>query len=357
MDDQPVLQETTETNTLPELSRHRRGPYAKIDAAIRNHFIVYMRKNDVLPRVAGPIFGINPSTAHSIWHRYEQTGPQVSSRGGARVIKVTSAIKEYVASLVENSPDLTLKAIAQKVLLEKQLHISLSTAMRVCTSIGFTYKLLRLVPQARNEQEQIEARYEYASLFMLEAPDDRRNLIWADETGFNLHIRRKKGRSMIGSRAAVTVPNSKGRNISVATAMSAEGLIYHQIQFGSFTSQLFADWITNLGVALANQGRRDCWVVLDNVRFHHSGIVAEAAQRLGLKLIFLPTYSPMLNPIEYLFSKWKGAIKTSGGTYTREGLLEAMELGRQGITMQDCLGWIRESERSLSKCLQRLPLD
>lgn len=317
-----------------------------------------MHERDVSARSAGPIFGLNPSTAQSIWQRHTNGGTEtLARRGGSRKTKTTNDISEYVALLVEDSPDLTLKAIARKVQAEKHITLSESTVMRLCTSIGFTYKLLRLVPLARNDQEHIDARYVYASMFMREAPDDRCNVIWADETGFNLHIRRSKGRSLRGQRASIVVPNSRGRNISVAAAMSSEGIIHHQVQFGAYNSQLFADWITNIGVVLANRGRTNCWVVLDNVRFHHSQIVSTAAQSVGITLVFLPAYSPMLNPTEFLFSKWKGAIKTSGSIYSRDSLLEVMEIGRRSITVSDCLGWIRECERNLVRSLQRLPLD
>jgi transposase len=336
----------------------KQGPYVKIKPAIRARFVAYMIDHDTSVRAAAQIFVIKPSTAHSIWARHVHVGDsQPGARSGARQRKATTEIIAYVALLVELLPDLTLKMIAQRMLEEKNLSLSESTIMRVCTSIGFTFKLLRLAPQGRNDQEHIKQRYHYAIWFMNKSPNDQRELIWADECGFNLHIRRSMGRSLRRQRATVTVPNSRGRNISVAAAMSAEGLIYHQTQFGAFNSQLFADWITNLGVILANRGRRNCWLVLDNVRFHHCENVGIAARNVGLVLVFLPAYSPMLNPIKFLFSKWKAAIKTSGVTYTRENLLSSMEAGRLTISINDCLGWIRECERNLARSLQRLPLD
>jgi hypothetical protein len=89
----------------------------------------------------------------------------------------------------------------------------------------------------------------------------------------------------------------------------------------------------------------------------HDTSVAAAASSVGLRLVFLPAYSPMLNPIEFLFSKWKQQIKTSNVPYTRGMLLSLIETGRQSICTNDCLGWIRECERNMLRCIQRQPLD
>lgn len=315
-----------------------------------------MTAHDVPARSVAATFGLKPTTAHSIWARHISVGDALpGKRGGSKPTKQTPEITEYVAALIEQRPDLTLRSISETIQREKQMIVSASTILRICKSIGFTFKLLRQVPESRNCPEVIEARYVYANKFLNDRPINLSDIVWADETGFNLHIRRSKGRSLRGQRATIVVPNSRGKNISVACAMSSEGLLYHQVQFGAYNSRLFADWIVNLGVIMHNRGRENIWVILDNVRFHHSDVVNTTALSIGITLVFLPAYSPMLNPIELLFSKWKTAMKTSAVSYSRENLLSTMETARTTITPNDCLGWIRECERNLTICLQKLP--
>jgi len=145
--------------------------------------------------------------------------------------------------------------------------------------------------------------------------------------------------------------------VSVVAAMNEAGLLHHRIQFGSFNSELFSTWLTELGTVLLDNHLSECWLVLDNVRFHHTAQVEAMCTTMNHRLIFLPPYSPMLNPIELLFSKWKIGVKTSGMIYSRENLLAAIEESSQTITRSDCQGWIRESDWYLSMSLQRLDLE
>jgi hypothetical protein len=76
------------------------------------------------------------------------------------------------------------------------------------------------------------------------------------------------------------------------------------------------------------------------------------AQRYGHTLVFLPPYSPMLNPIESLFGKWKTLIRTQGVALSLDSLLLHMSAARCDITVNDCLGWIRDTNRNIGLSLQ-----
>ena len=213
-------------------------------------------------------------------------------------------------SWVDVQADLTLAALKARLLTEFNISITEKTVSLWLTKAGFTFKLMRVLPISRNTPEAIDARRQYATMFLNDAPADRNDVIWVDESGFNLHLRRRHGRAISGHRAAVVVANSRGRNISICAAMSGDGFIHHLQQFGGFNSDLFCDFLTSLFAILHARGRVNCWIVLDNVRFHHCANVANTAARAGHRLIFLPTYSPMLNPIESLFGKWKIGVRT-----------------------------------------------
>jgi len=197
------------------------------------------------------------------------------------------------------------------------------------------------------------ARYSYASTFLSSHPQDRRDIIWVDEFGVNLHLRRRFGRARRGEHATVIVPNSRGRNISVCAAMSEEGLIYDTIRPGAYNAVAYCEFLTGLFEKLQERGRTNCWIVMDNVRFHHCSIVITTISCYGHTPVFLPPYSPMLNPIESLFSKWKTLIRTTGILMTVDQLLEAMAAARIEISVSDCLGWIRDVDRNIGLSLQQ----
>lgn len=85
-------------------------------------------------------------------------------------------------------------------------------------------------------------------------------------------------------------------------------------------------------------------VVLDNLSSHKSDAVREAIEEAGAELLFLPPYSPDLNPIEQVFSKLKRALRRSA-----KGTIEALwdEIGRligpDNFSPTECANYLRNS--------------
>lgn len=317
-----------------------------------------MSSPQISVRSAARIFGIKPSTAHAIVRRFELTGSMTpAKRGGSREKKLTPAATQVILDWVDNRPDMTLQAISTKLQHELQIYLSKKTIATALTKAGFTFKLSRAIPYSRNSPDVIAARRQYAQTFHHETPLDSRSIIWIDETGFNLHLRRRHGRAPAGLRANLTVPNNRGRNISICGAMSEEGFLAHKVHFGAFNAVLFCEFLRSLFQTLQDSGRTGCRIILDNVRFHHSALVLDCVQQAGHFIHFLPPYSPMLNPIESLFGKWKTAIRTNGVAFSQETLLTNIAAAQTSVTINDCLGWIREVNRNLILCLQNHTFD
>jgi transposase len=75
-------------------------------------------------------------------------------------------------------------------------------------------------------------------------------------------------------------------------------------------------------------------VVLDNLSAHKGGRVKEIVESAGCELLYLPPYSPDLNPIEQAFSKVKGLMRKAEAR-TREALVEAMGRALDAVTVRD----------------------
>jgi hypothetical protein len=223
---------------------------------------------------------------------------------------------------------------------------------KALTKIGFTVKLIRPIPISRNCPNTILAQKQYAKKYLSESPLDHRDIIWVDECGFNLHLWQKFGRARRGEHASLRLANSRGQNISVCAAMSKEGFLYEVLRPGAFNGVHFCAFLSGLFELLHRMGRSNCWIILDNVRFHHSESVHLCAGQFGHLLVFLPPYSPMLNPIESLFGKWKTLIRTEGVSMNRDELLEHMAAARYEISVTDCLGWIRDTNQNIGLSLQ-----
>ena len=87
-------------------------------------------------------------------------------------------------------------------------------------------------------------------------------------------------------------------------------------------------------------------VVLDNHRIHKGDKVAQLLAARGCSLLFLPPYSPDLNPIEEAFAKLKIFVKACQAR-TRDALDQALAAALKIITLQDILGWFGHSSCNL----------
>lgn len=146
-----------------------------------------------------------------------------------------------------------------------------------------------------------------------------KHFVSIDETSFGRNFTRcTYGYSPIGKPLYLAKALPRVTTTSVVACVSRDGLVgKHSIVGGAFNAQRFAAFLESLRLPV------DTVVLLDNVRFHHSQIVKQAAERLGIHLLFVPPYSPWFNPIEYCFSVIKRAYYKSLDIEAAFGLLGA----------------------------------
>lgn len=80
----------------------------------------------------------------------------------------------------------------------------------------------------------------------------------------------------------------------------------------------------------------------DNLGAHKPDRVRELIESRGAYLVYLPTYSPDLNPIEEAFSKIKQLVRKAEAR-TREALVEAIAAALGAVTPEDAAGWFADS--------------
>jgi transposase len=83
---------------------------------------------------------------------------------------------------------------------------------------------------------------------------------------------------------------------------------------------------------------KDDIVIMDNLRSHHVKEVKETFEKAGIHFLYLPPYSPDMNPIEMLWSKIK-AILRSLEVRINEALPDAIASAFQRVSTADCIGW------------------
>jgi transposase len=131
-------------------------------------------------------------------------------------------------------------------------------------------------------------------------------LVFIDETSITTKMARLRGRSMCGQRLKARVPAGRWRTQTFIAGLRSDRLTAPWIINGAIDREAFDAYVeTQLAPAL---GKGDV-VILDNLSVHLS-VKAEAALRSqGAWMLFLPQYSPDLNPIEMAFSKLKAHLR------------------------------------------------
>jgi transposase len=168
---------------------------------------------------------------------------------------------------------------------------------------------------------------------------DVRRLVFVDESGFHIAMDRLKARAPRGQRAYGKVPRNRGKNTTLLASMSLSGMGEAMCVDDATDAEAFEVYVEHF---LAPSLKKGQVVVFDNLGAHKPQKVRELIEARGAQVLFLPSYSPDLNPIEEAFSKIKAIVRKAGAR-TREALIEAIARALWAITAVDAAGWFAHS--------------
>jgi transposase len=165
---------------------------------------------------------------------------------------------------------------------------------------------------------------------------EARRLVFVDESGFNTSMTRLRARAPRGKRAYGKVPRNRGKNTTLITAITLEGAMGESMTVeGATDAEAFEAYVEHFLAPALSNGQV---VVLDGLGAHRPQRIRELIEARGADLLFLPSYSPDLNPIEEAFSKIKALVRKDGARL-REALVEAIGRALAAVTPEDAAGW------------------
>jgi transposase len=165
---------------------------------------------------------------------------------------------------------------------------------------------------------------------------DARRLVFVDESGFHTSMTRLRARAPKGKRAYGKVPRNRGKNTTLIATITLEGAMGQPMSVEGATDALaFEAYVEHFLALSLGEGQV---VVLDGLGAHRTDKVREMIEARGADLVFLPSYSPDLNPIEEAFSKIKQLVRKEGQR-VREALVEALGRALAAVTPEDAAGW------------------
>jgi transposase len=131
------------------------------------------------------------------------------------------------------------------------------------------------------------------------------------------------------------VPRNHGKNTTLLASMTLAGMGPCLAVVGSTTHEVFEAYVERALLPALKPGQV---VVMDNLSAHKGSKVRELIEARDCELLFLPPYSPDLNPIEEAFSKMKALLRRAGARM-REGLVEAIGWAIRAVTAEDAEGF------------------
>jgi len=161
--------------------------------------------------------------------------------------------------------------------------------------------------------------------------------VFLDETGVATNMTRRYGRSPRGSRCVAGVPHGHWHSNSFVAALKEGQVIAPLLLNGPMNGQAFLTYVTEV---LAPSLLPGDIVVADNLSSHKVAGVREAIELVGAKLLFLPPYSPDLNPIEMLFAKIK-ALLHKAAERSIDTVTSALGRILDELPQQECANYFR----------------
>lgn len=142
-------------------------------------------------------------------------------------------------------------------------------------------------------------------------------------------------RSRVGERAIGKAPRNQGTNLTVVGAIALDGIRALMAYEGGTTRDAFLQFVNK---ALVPSLRKGDVVVMDNLRAHYTEGVREAIEAVGARVIYLPPYSPELNPIEMTWAKMKATLRRAEARTLRT-LAAALAVSSTTISREDLSAW------------------
>ena len=172
--------------------------------------------------------------------------------------------------------------------------------------------------------------------------------VWADETGSNnRNCIRKYRYALRGQTPVCQRILSRGKGINAVSAISSSGILATENTTGTINGDFFFDYLR--GELLPrmqpfNGDNKHSILVLDNCSIHHIPEVKDLVEKAGILLLFLPAYSPDLNPIEEAFSFVKQYLRQHDTVLQAStNPIDIIKHAFQSITPSHCNSWITHS--------------
>jgi transposase len=188
--------------------------------------------------------------------------------------------------------------------------------------------------QERDTEENRKRREEFVEVI---GRIDLDRLIFLDESGVSTQMTRLYARSTGGARIHETTPDGRWKILTILGAISTRGMIATMTIEAATDREIFLAYLDEV---LCPNLRPGDVVVMDNLSSHKVQGVRERIEAAGAQVLYLPPYSPDLNPIEKAWAKLKQLLRAAKAR-TKQALDQAIAQMLPLLTAEDAKAWFR----------------
>ncbi|CEP15746.1 hypothetical protein [Parasitella parasitica] len=363
----PIVEDKDEESSDEDVVMKSVKNYRSYKAFEKEHFFYLITEKGMSVRAAALQLQINPSTAQN-WAKKDREDPQdiiARKKGSGRPERPPKFNEEHQRFLVS--------------LIDKNASIVLDEMMDSLTAqFADFFKEAHFHSVERNSPEKIEERYQWVKLYMETDLDYKSNCIFIDESAFHINLKRNFAWSRKGTRAIVKVPKTRAKTTTILGAISPYGVVNIQVRRpkapasskrrkidgttgkatvanskgGTVTGHYFNFIAKTIDILDKHPQFKGHYLVMDNAPIHTNVDIRRYVESRGYGCVYLPPYSPELNPIEQFWSVVKSKLK-------RVKLLVDEDLtARIGDATNQVLysvleGFARYSDNKFAVCLNR----
>jgi transposase len=185
------------------------------------------------------------------------------------------------------------------------------------------------------EQDRADVAQARADWAKQQAEFDPERLVFLDETWTTTNMARRFGRNPKGERLVGAVPYGHWKTSTFVAGLRHDRLVAPLVLNGAMDGQAFLAYVQQFLVPTLRPGDV---VIADNLASHKVAGVREAIEQAGARLLYLPPYSPDLNPIEQVFAKLKSLLRTAA-CRTREALWNTIGKLLAAFSAEECANY------------------
>ena len=281
--------------------------------------VIRLRKQGIPNKVLAEGVGISVGRASKIWRSYVKEGSKAIKpgiRGRRTGEKRTLTIEQEAQvrrSLIDKTPDQLKLPFALwtrdavKLLIKQRfsLEMPIRTVGEYLKRWGFTpQKPVKRAYEQSSEAVKKWLKTDYP-LIASRAKEEKAEIHWGDETGIQTGANRVRGFAPKGEKPIVNVVVKKS-HVSMISAITNQGKVRFMMYRDAMNSELLIKFMSRL---IKDAGRK-VFLILDNLRVHHGKNVKQwwGEHKDQIEVFYLPSYSPELNPDEYLNSNLKTKV-------------------------------------------------